>query len=228
MSGVAVLVDGSFFLKRFNTLSNNANKNNPEYVARALHAMCLSHARKLKKEIFRIFFYDCSPYEKGLHNPLSGKFINFKNTDSYKFRVALHEKLREKRKVAIRLGYLHLNEHKWQISPAKTTALLQKRISIDDLDADKDISPCFKQKQVDIKIGVDIASLALKKHVDTIVLVAGDGDFVPAAKLARREGIDVILDPMWNQIHPQLFEHIDGLTSVFFNGKTKIAHSVSP
>ena len=40
---------------------------------------------------------------------------------------------------------------------------------------------------------------------------SGDSDFVPAAKLARREGIDFILDPMWNPISSDLFEHIDGL-----------------
>ncbi|MEA3464277.1 MAG: NYN domain-containing protein, partial [Patescibacteria group bacterium] len=27
------------------------------------------------------------------------------------------------------------------------------------------------------------------------------------------EGIDFILDPMWNKIKPHLFEHIDGLVS---------------
>ena len=71
----------------------------------------------------------------------------------------------------------------------------------------------LKQKGVDMRIGVDIASLVLKKQVDTIVLVAGDSDFVPAAKLARREGIDFILDPLWQQINADLFEHIDGLQS---------------
>ncbi|KKL84872.1 hypothetical protein LCGC14_1960370 [marine sediment metagenome] len=30
--------------------------------------------------------------------------------------------------------------------------------------------------------------------------ISGDSDFIPAAKLARREGLDVILDPMWNYI----------------------------
>ena len=47
------------------------------------------------------------------------------------------------------------------------------------------------------------------------ILIAGDSDFVPAAKLARREGIDFLLDPMWNPIKPHLFEHIDGLHSTF-------------
>lgn len=71
----------------------------------------------------------------------------------------------------------------------------------------------LRQKGVDMRIGIDIAALALKKQVDTIVLVAGDSDFVPAAKLARREGIDFILDPMWQSVNPDLFEHIDGLQS---------------
>jgi uncharacterized LabA/DUF88 family protein len=56
--------------------------------------------------------------------------------------------------------------------------------------------------------------MAFKKQVDQIILVAGDSDFVPAAKLARREGIDFILDPMWQYIRDDLHEHIDGLRSV--------------
>lgn len=51
----------------------------------------------------------------------------------------------------------------------------------------------------------------LKKQVDQIILISGDSDFVSAAKLARREGIDFILDPLGAPIKPDLFEHIDGL-----------------
>ena len=64
-----------------------------------------------------------------------------------------------------------------------------------------------------MRIGLDIASLAQKGLVDQIVLIAGDSDFVPAAKHARREGIDFILDPMWHTIKNSLNIHIDGLTS---------------
>lgn len=64
-----------------------------------------------------------------------------------------------------------------------------------------------------MKIGLDISSLAYKKFVTQIILIAGDSDFVPAAKHARREGIDFILDPLWNSIKPNLHEHIDGLSS---------------
>ena len=36
-------------------------------------------------------------------------------------------------------------------------------------------------------------------------------DFVPAAKQARREGLDFILDPMRLSIKDDLYEHIDGI-----------------
>lgn len=66
---------------------------------------------------------------------------------------------------------------------------------------------------VDTKLGVDISSLALKKQVDTIILIAGDSDFVPAAKMARKEGVDFILDPLWGNTTSTLTEHVDGLHS---------------
>lgn len=76
-----------------------------------------------------------------------------------------------------------------------------------------DVALGLRQKGVDMRIAIDIASLTLKKQVKTIVLVAGDSDFVPAAKLARREGIEFILDPLWQNVNDDLFEHIDALQS---------------
>lgn len=75
--------------------------------------------------------------------------------------------------------------------------------------------PNVRQKGVDMRIGVDITSLVMKKQVRQIILIAGDADFVPAAKTARREGIDFILDPLRMPIPPSLYEHIDGLRSTF-------------
>jgi len=90
--------------------------------------------------------------------------------------------------------------------------LLKGEIQISDL-TENDVSVETRQKGVDMRIGVDVASLSFKKQVDQIVLIAGDADFVPAAKMARREGIDFILDPMWQSIPDGLMEHIDGLRS---------------
>ena len=64
-----------------------------------------------------------------------------------------------------------------------------------------------------MRIGLDITTMTLKRQVDTIVLVTGDSDFIPAAKVARREGVEFILDPMWQSVEDDLLEHVDGLTS---------------
>ena len=67
-----------------------------------------------------------------------------------------------------------------------------------------------------MRIGLDIASITLKRQADVIVLVSGDSDFVPAAILARREGLQFVLDPLWQDVSLDLLEHIDGLRSGFF------------
>lgn len=70
------------------------------------------------------------------------------------------------------------------------------------------------QKGVDMRLGLDVASMAFKRQVDQIVLVAIDADFVPAVKLARREGIDVVLDPMGATPARDLITHVDGVRQV--------------
>jgi uncharacterized LabA/DUF88 family protein len=108
------------------------------------------------------------------------------------------------------------DSNKWLITPEKTGELLNGTIKINDL-KERDVFYEMRQKGVDIKIGIDIASITFKRLVHRIILVSGDADFVPAAKLARRDGIDFILDPMWNPINPLLHEHIDGLKSTCEN-----------
>ena len=110
------------------------------------------------------------------------------------------------------MGELQERESGYRIKRKSLNKLLRKEISVDDL-TEFDFEPDFVQKGVDMRIGLDIASLAYKKQVSQIVLIAGDSDFVPAAKHARREGIDFILDPMWQGIRSGLNEHIDGLRS---------------
>ncbi|MHA2283988.1 MAG: LabA-like NYN domain-containing protein [Promethearchaeota archaeon] len=41
------------------------------------------------------------------------------------------------------------------------------------------------EKKVDIKIAIDIISLAYENAIDTAVLVSGDGDFVPVVKKVK-------------------------------------------
>ena len=208
---VAVLIDGGFFVKRFNTLYNKQKKMSGEEVANYLYTMAHKHVG-VNDTLYRIFYYDCHPISKKVHNPITNKPIDFSKTPEYKFREELIESLKKKRKVALRIGELKDNNN-WHIYPKMVKELLKGTKNISDL-TENDVYLEIRQKGIDMKIGVDIASLALKRFVDTIVLFSGDSDFVPAAKLARREGIDFILDPMDANVEPQLFEHIDGMKSV--------------
>jgi uncharacterized LabA/DUF88 family protein len=206
-----------FFIKRYKSI-RRLRVLYPQKTAKDLWEMCLHHlyqAKDEKYDLYRIFYYDCLPYNKKQHNPITGKAIDFSKTEQYKFQIAFFEELKKKRKVALRLGVLE-DRKRWIIRPNISKKLLKKEITVDDLEED-DVQFDFIQKRVDIKIGLDIASITLKKQVDQIILISGDSDFVPAAKLARREGIDFILDPMWNPVKPHLFEHIDGLISKIEN-----------
>lgn len=216
MARVAILVDLAFFLFRYRSLVEDSSEppHSPKEVARALWQTALKHVdRRGGEELYRVLVYDCRPLEKKAHNPVTKKAIDFKKTSAYEFRMALHHELVCLRKVALRLGELH-DGRRWRIKADATDRLLRGEIAIADL-RESDVEYDTTQKGVDIKFGIDIASLAYKHLVERVVLVTGDADFVPASKLARREGLDVVLDPLWNHISPSLHEHIDGLKSVW-------------
>jgi uncharacterized LabA/DUF88 family protein len=58
---------------------------------------------------------------------------------------------------------------------------------------DADFVPKFQQKGVDMRIGLDMATIAANRSVDLIALMTNDTDCVPAMKLVRRAGIQVAL-----------------------------------
>lgn len=209
----AILIDGDFFLRRYRML---AGKLPAERVAADLHRMCLRHLDQSdgSRTLYRIFFYDCPPLTKKAHHPITKEAVDFAATPTAVWRTEFHHQLRGLRKVALRLGYLNDRMGHWTVRPDQLKALLAGDLTVADL-TEADVRYSVPQKGVDMRIGIDIAAMAFKRQVDQIILVAGDSDFVPAARLARREGIDFILDPMWASIRNDLHEHIDGLRSVF-------------
>ena len=60
-----------------------------------------------------------------------------------------------------------------------------------------------------MRIGIDVATLALKRIVDRIILISGDIDMLPAMKLARREGIQVVMVEVGCKLSSQLDEDCD-------------------
>ena len=213
MIRTAILVDGGFYRKRAKHLWGEKTA---EDRAKELAAYCQAHLHDKssgeERQLYRVFYYDCEPVgRKSVYHPLKKVNIDLEKSDTYTWATQFMEELKKRRKFALRLG--HLSEQiYYNLKPDVTKALCAGRRTIDSL-TEQDFLFSAQQKGVDMKIGVDIASLAYKHQVDQIILIAGDSDFVPAAKLARREGIDFILDPMWGTIREDLFEHIDGLKS---------------
>lgn len=194
--------------------------------------------------VYRLFFYDAVPYDGVPHQPFLNHQIEFAKTAEATFRNELFQEIRKKRKFALRLGSVSKASKRAYWTPyerdlrslmkiwheaeyiasilrgtgeqnaERTDAALRALQSWQDLPAESIQLP-LRQKGVDMRIGLDITTMTLKHQVDTIVLVTGDSDFIPAAKVARREGVEFILDPMWQSVEDDLLEHVDGLTSGF-------------
>lgn len=210
----AVMVDAEFFLKRARRLFGTTS---PRDAAERLHKLALDHLNDAKgrrtARLYRIFVYDAPPAAWKGHTPLGKKSLNLAQSPTAQWRHEFHEVLRGLRKVALRMGEIPTNQVRWQLKAEVLKELANGKRRWEDL-TDDDFRLDLRQKGVDMRLGLDIASLAYKQQVNQIVLISGDADFVPAAKLARREGIDFILDPMWATIRPDLYEHIDGLRTV--------------
>lgn len=211
----AILIDGAFYLRQAKKIWKNQT---PEEVAATLATYCRAHIARAKIDnrncdLYRVFYYDCPPAHLQTQNPVNGEHILYWKTPEAAWRLSFFDELKKKRKTALRLGEMDSKNPVWLLRGRRLKQLLAGSITVDDLEPD-DVELETRQKGVDMRIGMDIASLAYKKQVEQIILIAGDSDFVPAAKLARREGIDFILDPMWVNIKDDLFEHIDGKRSM--------------
>ncbi|TCD54364.1 NYN domain-containing protein [Alloscardovia theropitheci] len=208
----AILVDGGYYRKRAYAVFGDKS---PQERATELYDYCRNHLREgndIRNDLYRIFYYDCPPINTQVYHPLTRKSIDFGRSDTKKWTEEFFNELSHKRKVALRLGELNEKSVHYNLKFDVTKKLLNGSKDLSDL-SERDFTLTLQQKGVDMRIGLDIASMAYKRQVDQIILIAGDSDFVPAAKLARREGIDFILDPLGGHIKDNLSLHIDGLHS---------------
>ncbi len=203
----AIMVDGGFYRRRARRLFGEKT---PEQRTEELTKYCRRHIRKSRSHLYRIFYYDCPPSEKVLFHPLNQQQVNLAQTPEFEWMSEFLQKLVKQRKVALRRGEELQTQQGYLLKSDPLKKLCRGAISVDDLTV-QDFTLDITQKGVDMRIGLDIASLAERRAVNQIIMITGDSDFVPAAKHARREGIDFILDPMWANIADSLSEHVDGV-----------------
>lgn len=205
----ATLVDGGYYRKRAAAIWG---KKNPEDRADELFAYCLLHISEPDepRDLYRIFYYDCPGLTRQITHPLTGNVIDYSTGTGTLWTKQFFETLASKRKVAIRRGELAENQAEFVLKTPVLNELLRGNRTVQDL-IERDFRLDVKQKGVDMRIGLDATSIAMGKLADQIVLIAGDSDFLPVAKIARRNGIDFILDPMKQMPKANLQEHVDGI-----------------
>ncbi len=162
-----------------------------------------SHEAFADCDLLRIYYYDAPPSQAQMVNPIDGSLLDLQATDTYSASVKLQAELKAAPNVALRMG--DVLSSGWRVGENSIDKISRAARPLEA----SDLKPNLRQKGVDIRIGLDIARLALRDTVRSLAVVTADTDFVPAFKFARREGIRVYLDTMGRPCRPELVEHSD-------------------
>lgn len=160
------------------------------------------------KELLRVYYYDAPPLSKEVENPLDGTKTDYSKLPGYKMATGYLRKLCSYPDFAVRLGVLQ--QHNWILKDFSKASGGTMSVTATD------IKPEIKQKGVDLRIGLDVATMAIRGTVDTIVMVTGDTDLMPALKLARKEGLRVYMAQVGvtTKLHADLICHSDNIIQV--------------
>lgn len=202
----AILIDAGFFSKRFlQEKSHHPSADETDaYCGQFKKIPYFQHSA-----LYRIFYYNARPTrEIHQNNPLDARGGNPHYPFSTSTVAAAEEtwkKLTEKPFFAMRQGSMKKGGWKLADGVLEEIAAGRRANSLGPSDIKLEVN----QKQVDLKIGMDVAHLAFKCLVQKIILITNDADLAPAAKLARVEGIQVFLDPMNKSVPEELVKHTD-------------------
>lgn len=138
--------------------------------------------------LFRVLYYDSFPF-KGKKKAPNGKDIDFSTNPIVPAKNTFLNEIAKQDRYGLRAGLLSFKG--WETSP------------------NGKYRPIFQQKGVDMKCGLDIAVMSMKKIVDIIIIIAGDSDFIAPLKVARKEGVLVAIQPLGLPIKDELIKHSD-------------------
>lgn len=189
---VVVLIDGGFL--RASTRLAKISFNNSLIVGFS------KQCRAPDEYLLRVLYYDSPQYRGVVPLPVSGARKIFMASDDWLDKLAQCERF------AVRRGTLAFRGWQAKQTPSGARSL-----------TDADFRPVFEQKGVDMRIGLDIATMAHERIAERIVLVTGDTDMIPAMKLARRAGMEVVLVKMpmpARAPHDSLLAHADAVREV--------------
>jgi uncharacterized LabA/DUF88 family protein len=180
MKKTAILLDGEFF--------SIALRHHLRLIRRPTAEEIYEHACKLAdtatEELWRIFYYDSYSTRGRAWHPVTKKAIELSDLPPARARARFLSELGQKDLIALRCGQTRFRG--WRLSDQYLSQLTNGPLRRPDA---QDYELQFEQKGVDMRIGIDVATLALHHHVDRIVVVTNDTDLIPALKAARRSGV---------------------------------------
>lgn len=183
---LAVIADGGFLVS---LLRQQGNSQDMERSALELHTWLskgliqkLSETLGTRVTLFRIYYYDCYPYEGEVRHPITGMS---KKAVSGPYRKKFLDCLARLPYMSLRAGRLSLNG--WRIKDLSRKLANNDSISVDD------IEPHYQQKEVDILISLDVCELTKHRMADSVLFLTADSDFAPLMEYARGCGLLVYL-----------------------------------
>lgn len=196
MKKTAIFIDGGYLRKIVERQLKI--KASPDFIEDFTHG-CLDS----DEELYRAIYYDCKPYKGTKRRPISGTEVVWNG------RSGWLKDLSHRPYFAVRFGEVQWRGWKLRKPPDGTTLLDRTQFSDDDFEAD------IIQKGVDMRIGLDIATLAHSSTLDRLLLVTGDQDFVPAMKYGRKLGLQIGLITLpGRQQRKELHGHADIIRKV--------------
>lgn len=203
----AILLDGGFVTRKLQEkLDRVATADDVVSLCKEIAANELFE----KYELLRIYYYDAPPSQETVKLPVSKADHPLAVTERARNAQSLYDQLEMKPGFALRMGETRLSPFQWKIKPQKAKQLIKQPRELTDDDFALDVG----QKGVDIRIGLDMARLALRDTVRAVAVVTGDSDFVPAFKFVRREGVKVMLCTMGHKgARRELKAHADFVIS---------------
>jgi len=189
MKKTAILIDAEWFrIGLQKALGNQLGHSG--VTADVMYRNALLALNVAEEELYRLFYYDCPPYQGKETNPISKTDVDFSTQAKFYARSRFLNEMGSKDFVAMRLGSIRPGG--WTLTDRWVNKTLNSNQPMQP-PQQQDVYFNMEQKGVYMRLGIDVATLALKKQVERIIVISGDTDMIPAIKLARREGVQVAL-----------------------------------
>jgi hypothetical protein len=215
MKRTIVLLNLEFFLREIEKQAQFPPNLLPPQQVRALLYLLNHHLHRHlqwkgeKRELVRLIIYTPTLPNWRVRNPITGEVVQLGETPRWELRQLLFKGLKSLPFSLLRWGKVERRDLRWRLNRGErleeivATGKGVKTLPREGWEWELD-SP-----QLPVMLGVDLTKIGLKREADSVILISGGSGFIPAANLARWEGLQFIWDPLWSEYDPELSQFVD-------------------